>query len=99
MVLALGVLLDLRKPRLQLRLALLRAGFLAVERVALHLDAVQHGRAGCLLLAERLQLVGDFGLRARDGGLRLRQLADERVASSSALPRSAPAALAVDQCR
>ena len=75
MILALGILLDLLKPRLQLRLALRRALLLAVERVALHLDAVQHGRAGCLLLAERLQRIGVLGLHTQRRGLRLRELA------------------------
>ena len=75
-IFALGVLLDLRVPRLQLGFPLLGADFLAIERVALHLNTMQDRRAGGLLIAQRLQGVRRLCLSPQRGRFGLRELAD-----------------------
>ncbi len=75
-VLALGVRLDLLVARFQLRLALLGAHLLFVERVALHLDAMQHCGARRLLVAQGLQHLGSLGLDAQRRQFGLRELPD-----------------------
>src|SRR4029453_4957704 len=55
----------LREPRLELRLACLGARLLALEGVALHAQAMQHGRARSFLVAKRLKLLSGFRLLAQ----------------------------------
>jgi hypothetical protein len=52
----------LRQPRFQLCLARLGAGLLALERIALDAQAMQHRGARRLLVAQGLKLLGGFGL-------------------------------------
>ena len=52
----------LRQPRLELRLARLGAGLLALERVALDAQAMQHRGARRLLVAQGLKLLCGLGL-------------------------------------
>ena len=68
----------LREPRLKLGLARLGARFFAVERVALDAQAMQHRRAGGLLVAQRLELLGGLGLLAQRLALGLGLLGDRR---------------------
>ena len=56
---------SLRQPRLELGLPRLGAGLLALQRVALDAQAMQHRRARGLLVAQRLKLLGGLGLLAQ----------------------------------
>src|SRR5918996_4090806 len=55
----------LREPRLKLRLTRLGARLLAIQRITLHAQTMQHGRAGSLLVAQGLKLFGGFRLMAK----------------------------------
>ena len=55
----------LRQPRLELGLPRLGAGLLALQRIALDAQAMQHGRARSLLVAQRLEFLGRLGLLAQ----------------------------------
>ncbi len=55
----------LREPRLELGLARLGAGLLALKRVALDAQPMQNGGARRLLVAQRLELLGRLGLLAQ----------------------------------
>ena len=66
----------LRQPRLQLCLAGLGARFLAFQRIALDAQAMQHRGARRLLVAQRLKLLGGFGLLTQRLALSLGFLGD-----------------------
>src|SRR5262249_48648949 len=71
LLLASEVARSLREPRLELGLSRLGARFLALERIALHAQAMEHCRTRGLLVAQRLELLRRLGLLSH--GLALRR--------------------------
>ncbi len=68
----------LRQPRLQFRLAGLGPGLFALQRVPFHAQAVQHRRALGFRIAQRLELLGRFGLAPQGLAFSLGLFGDRR---------------------